>query len=71
MPSRSTQTRYAVITADVVGSRKIRSFRAKRDRLLASVSQFHLEHKLILSPWTVTAWDEFRQFSAAPSMFPR
>jgi len=71
MPSRSTQTRYAVITADVVGSRKIRSFRARRDRLLASVSQFHLERKLILSPWTVTAWDEFQAILRRPEYVPQ
>jgi hypothetical protein len=71
MRSRSARTRYAVITADVVGSRNIQSFRAKRDRLLAAVSQLHLEQKLILSPWTVTAWDEFQAILRKPEYIPR
>lgn len=70
MSSRSAHAAYAVITADVVGSRKIESFRRKRDRLLAAVSKFHLREKLILSPWTVTAWDEFQAILRKPELVP-
>lgn len=67
-PSRK---QYAVITADVVGSRRIASFRAKRDRRLAGISRLHLAHKVILSPYTVTAWDEFQTILRQPQDVPR
>jgi len=69
--SRPSRTRYAVITADVVGSRHIQSFRSKRDHLLAAVSRRHLRQKLILSPYTVTAWDEFQTILSKPEYVPR
>lgn len=71
MPTHSTPAFYAVITADVVGSRRIHDFRRKRDRLLSVVSKLHLEQKLILSPWTVTAWDEFQAILRKPELVPQ
>lgn len=68
---RYAPSRYAVITADVVGSRRIESFRLKRDRLLAAVSRLHLRQELILSPYTVTAWDEFQAILRRPDYVPR
>lgn len=65
------QKRYAVITADIVGSRKIESFRAKRDVKLQEVSKLHGGHKLILSPYAVTAWDEFQVILSKPEYLPR
>lgn len=62
----NSRRQYAVITADVVGSRQFESFRAKRDRRLAAVSQLHLSQKAILSPYTVTAWDEFQAILRKP-----
>jgi hypothetical protein len=61
---------YAVITADVVGSRNVESFRPKRDRKLDEVSQLHLEQKRILSPYAVTAWDEFQVILRKPEYLP-
>jgi hypothetical protein len=50
---------YAVITADIRGSRAVAEFRKQRDRRLKPLSRLHLEKKLILSDYAVTAWDEF------------
>jgi hypothetical protein len=63
--------RYAVITADVVNSRKIRSFRLKRDSRLKELSRLHMEQKLILSPYTITVWDEFQVILSKPEFTPR
>jgi hypothetical protein len=63
--------RYVVITADVVGSRKIDSFSDQRDFKLNAVSKLHLEKRLILSPYAVTAWDEFQVIIAKPEHTPR
>lgn len=54
-----------------MGSRKIESFRPRRDRLLAAVSRLHVREKLILSPYTVTAWDEFQAILRKPEYAPR
>lgn len=71
MSPASSHKRYAVITADFVGSRRVQSFRARRDRGLAAVSQLHLGEKMILSPYTVTAWDEFQVILRKPEFAPR
>jgi hypothetical protein len=63
--------RYSVITADIVGSRNIESFRQKRDTKLREISELHLRSKLILSPYTVTAWDEFQAIVSLPEHTPR
>jgi hypothetical protein len=62
---------YAVITADVVGSRLISGFREKRDRRLQRLSLRHLEEGLILSAYAVTAWDEFQVILQRPTFLPR
>ena len=63
--------RYSVITADVVGSRKIASFRPNRDSKLKEISRLHLKQKFILSPYAVTAWDEFQVILSKPEHTPR
>ena len=62
---------YAVITADVVGSRRIAGFRKKRDSVLRAVSDAQAQQGLLLSPYTITVWDEFQAIMAAPDKFPR
>jgi len=69
MPSASTK-HYAVITADVIGSRQVNSFTHKRDRILKEISRLHLDQKLILSSYTVTAWDEFEVVLTRPQLAP-
>jgi len=54
-----------------VGSRNIEHFRPKRDRKLQLVSELHLSQKLILSPYAVTAWDEFQVILSKPEHTPR
>jgi SatD family (SatD) len=71
MTPKSAPKHYAVITADVVGSRKLESFGKKRDRRLAALSRLHLSQKLILSPYTVTAWDEFQAILRKPKDISR
>jgi hypothetical protein len=62
---------YSVITADIVGSRNIASFRQKRDKKLKTLSELHLKNKLVLSPYAVTAWDEFQTILRLPENTPR
>jgi len=62
---------FSVITADVIGSRKIGSFSEQRDSKLDLVSKVHLEKHLILSPYAVTAWDEFQVILSSPEHTPR
>ncbi|MDR3749511.1 MAG: SatD family protein [Acidobacteriota bacterium] len=62
---------YAVITADVIDSRHIESFRHKRDAKLRPLSRLHLRDKLIVSEFAVTAWDEFQTVLSKPSAVPR
>lgn len=61
---------YAVITADVMGSRQITDFRKKRDAVLRSVSKTQLEQQVIASPYTITVWDEFQTITVSPDAFP-
>jgi len=70
-PAIASRKCYAVITADVVDSLKVDSFRRKRDRKLGEVSRPHLKQKLILSPYAVTAWDEFQVILSEPEFIPR
>lgn len=68
----STTTKsYAVITADIVGSRQIQRFRSIRDQKLKPLSRLHVSQKLILSPYAVTAWDEFQAILSSPAHIPR
>jgi hypothetical protein len=62
---------YSVITADVIGSRGIVSFTQKLTRELRSLTNLHLRQKLILSPYAVTAGDEFEVVLAKPEYTPR
>jgi hypothetical protein len=60
---------YAVITADIRGSRTIADFRRERDRKLKPLTKVHLEQHLIVSEYAVTAWDEFEGLTT-PSQVP-
>src|SRR5664279_406877 len=62
--------KYAVITADIVGSRRIKSFRPRRDEKLRTISDLHVRRKLILSSYAVTAWDEFQAILRKPEYVP-
>ncbi len=62
---------YAVITADIVGSRQVQGFRKKRDEKLRPLSARHQREKLILSGYAVTAWDEFQAILQRPAFLPR
>jgi hypothetical protein len=66
----SSPRRYAVITADIIGSRKIPAFRSKRDAKLRTISRVHMKKQLILSPYAVTAWDEFQAILRKPEYLP-
>jgi len=50
---------YAVVTADIIGSRNVPDFRQERDRKLKPLTKQHIVNKLIVSEYAVTAWDEF------------
>jgi hypothetical protein len=58
---------YAVITADVRNSRDVPSFQRERDRKLEAVSILHEEGHRTISPYTVTAWDEFQVILSSPN----
>lgn len=61
---------YAVVTADVIGSRNIEAFRKRRDANLRPLTRLHLGKKLILSDYAVTAWDEFQAVLYSPPAIP-
>ncbi len=61
----------AVVTADVIESRKIARFTAVRDRILRRLSKLHLEAGAVLQPYTVTTWDEFQNVARSLSEVPR
>ena len=63
--------KYAVITSDIVGSRRIKSFRPKRDEKLRTISALHISRKLILSSYAGTAWDEFQAILRKPEYVSR
>jgi len=54
-----------------VNSRKVESFRPKRNSKLKELSRLHLEQQLILSPYAVTVWDEFQVILSKPEYTPR
>jgi SatD family (SatD) len=60
----------AVLTADVIQSRKIASFTAMRDRILGRLSREHLKAGVVLERYTVTTWDEFQNVAAALTDVP-
>jgi hypothetical protein len=61
---------YSVITADVIGSRNIPSFLRKRDQKLKEISLLHTPQKFTVSPYAVTAWDEFEVVLTKPEFTP-
>jgi len=63
--------RYSVITADVVGSSRIASLARQLGGKLGNLSTLHLGQKLILSPYAVTAGDEFEGVLAKPGFTPQ
>jgi hypothetical protein len=71
MKNPSAPLRYAVATADVVDSRKAASFLSGRDRKLKVATALHMKQKLVLSPYTITAWDEFQAVMRKPEYAPR
>ncbi len=62
---------YAVITADIIESRKLQQFRKVRDRKLLPISQRHMKENLLLSEYAVTAWDEFQAILRKPGYIPK
>lgn len=70
MRASTSERVFAVVTADVIGSRRIVAFRRKRDQKLRPLSRIHLREKLILSDYAVTAWDEFQAILRSPAMAP-
>jgi len=68
---RSSATRYAVITADVVSSRAVSDFETLRDLKLQDLSKRHKREQRIISPYTVTAWDEFQVILRSADQLPQ
>jgi len=62
---------YAVVIADVRGSRAAADVRPALERKLPRLSRQHLASGRILLPYAVTAGDEFQSISAAPDQIPR
>ncbi|MBS1842414.1 MAG: hypothetical protein JSS69_10150 [Acidobacteria bacterium] len=65
------QTTCAVLIADVVGSRVRKNLRHSLAHTLARASRKHLQEKLVLLPYAVTAGDEFQTIAFRPSAIPR
>ena len=63
-------TNYAAIPCDIVDSRRIEDFRRKRDQKLRRISRLHIEKKLVLSEYAITAWDEFEGILSRPTDVP-
>ena len=61
---------YAVITADIVGSRQVPHLEDERDNRINRLSALHKSLKFIASPYTVTAWDEFQVILKSPQFIP-
>jgi SatD family protein len=69
--SRQTEQEFAVILADVIDSRTIEDFGNTRDVKLRELSIRHRREKRTLSPYTVTAWDEFQVLLQRADQLPR
>ena len=63
--------KYAVLLADVIGSRNIEDFGNTRDDKLRDLSIRHKRDKWTRSPYTVTAWDEFQVILQEAYQIPR
>jgi len=66
MPSKT----YAVLIADVMGSRARRDLRALLGKKLAAISRRHMRRKLIQLPYSVTAGDEFQTVTSDLASVP-
>jgi len=53
-------TPRSVLLADVVGSRRVAGFAARRDGILSEASRRHRQQGLTTTAYAVTAWDEFQ-----------
>lgn len=62
---------YAVVTVDIVASRRVPEVSAHRDSLLRRLSRLHQRNKLILSEYAVTAGDEFEGILSRPWHAPQ
>src|SRR5215471_11650527 len=62
---------YAVLIADVIGSRAQRRLRKHLGATLALASRRHLRRKFIRLPYSVTAGDEFQTVSADLRSLPQ
>ena len=63
--------RYAVLTADITGSRAIDDFPSERDKRLRPITRLHRTSDLIASDYAVTAWDEFEGLLTALEHVPQ
>lgn len=70
MAVKSKLASYAVVTCDIVDSRRIEDFRRKRDQKLRRVSRLHVKNKWTLSEYAITAWDEFEGILSRPTDVP-
>jgi len=64
------QSRYAVLIADVVGSRTRRNLRAVLGQRLETASRTHLRGKYIRLPYAITAGDEFQTIVRSYARLP-
>lgn len=62
---------YAVLTADIAGSREIDDFPSERDKRLRPVTRLHRTSGLIASDYAITAWDEFEGLLTALEHIPQ
>jgi len=62
---------HAVITAEVIHSRKWDRFTALRNRKLRQASAAHQKQGLVLSRYTVTTWDQFQNIASDLRQVPR
>jgi hypothetical protein len=69
--SATTRPIHAVITADVIHSRKWARFSAIRNRKLKRASAAHQSRGLVCGRYTVTTWDEFQNIASEPRHVPR
>jgi len=68
---KKQSSRYAVLTADIAGSRAIADFPSERDKKLRPLSKLHRTGELIASDYAVTAWDEFEGLLTALAHIPQ
>jgi hypothetical protein len=69
--SATARAMHAVITADVIHSRRWTRFTAIRNRKLKKASAAHQGRGLVLGAYTVTTWEEFQNIASEPRHVPR